>query len=79
MRHFKITYNYMKYILYYCFFIVIILTFSYFNSLQDVEHFTPMIREMYRPYMRNARVLGEGFYNKQKNNVSNLLRKFGIM
>ena len=69
----------MKYLVYYCFFILVIVTFAYFNSLPDVEDFTPGIREVYRPYVRNVRILGEGFYIKQKNNISNLFRKFGIM
>ena len=69
----------MKYLVYYCFFIIVIVTFAYFNSLPDVEDFTPGIREVYRPYVRNVRILGEGFYVKQKNNISNLFRKFGIM
>ena len=69
----------MKYLIYYCFFSIIVLIFAYFNSLQDVENFTPKLREMYRPYVRNARIFGEGIYDKQKNNISNLFRKFGIM
>ena len=69
----------MKYLVYYCFFILVIVTFAYFNSLPDVEDFTPGIREVYRPYVRNVRILGEGFYIKQKNNIFNLFRKFGIM
>jgi len=69
----------MTYLIYYCFYIIVIFTFAYFNTLPDVEDFTPGIREVYRPYVRNARILGEGFYSKQKNNVSNLFRKFGIM
>ena len=69
----------MKYFMYYLFFMAIIIIFAYFNSLQNVEHFTPKIRALYRPYVRNARIIGEGFYNKQKNNISNLFRKFGIM
>ena len=70
----------MKYFLYYCFFaIIIIITFSYFNSLHSVENFTPKIREMYRPYVRNTRVFGENIYNHYKNHVSNLFRKIGLM
>jgi hypothetical protein len=65
--------------MYYLFFIIIVVIFAYFNSLQDVEPFTPKIRELYRPYVRNARIIGEGFYNKQQNNISNLFRKFGII
>lgn len=69
----------MKYIIYYLFFLLITVTFAYFNSLHEVENFTPKIREFYRPYLRNVRVISEGFYNKQKNYVSNLFRKIGIM
>ena len=69
----------MTYLIYYCFYIIVIVAFAYFNTLPDVEDFTPGIREVYRPYVRNARIFGEGFYSKQKNNVSNLFRKFGIM
>jgi hypothetical protein len=69
----------MKYLTHYFFFIVVIVTFAYFNSLHDIEHFTPKIREYYRPYVRRARAFGEGFYTKQKNTISNLFRKFGIM
>jgi hypothetical protein len=69
----------MKYFLYYCLFIVIILIFSYINSLHNVEQFTPKIRELYRPIIRNTRLIGEGFYNKTSSNISNLFRKFGVM
>ena len=69
----------MKYLMYYLFFIIIVFVFAYYNSLHDVENFTPKIREMYRPYVRNARIIGEEFYTKHKNNISNFFRKFGIM
>jgi len=69
----------MKYILYICFLILIIILFSYVNSLHNVENFTPKIRELYRPIVRNTRIVGEGFYNKTSSNISNLFRKFGIM
>jgi len=69
----------MKYFIYYCFFILIIITFAYFNSLPDIENFTPKIREFYRPFVRNTRITAEGFYNKTTSNISNLFRKFGIM
>jgi len=65
--------------MYYLFFIIIILVFAYYNSFNDVENFTPKIREMYRPYIRNIRIISENFYTKHKNNISNLFRKFGIM
>ena len=69
----------MEYSLYYCFLLIVVFTFAYFNSLHDIENFTPKIREMYRPYVRNARHFGEGFYGKHRNNISNLFRKIGIM
>ncbi len=33
------------------------------------ENFTPRIREMYRPYLRHARITSEGFYGNSKNNI----------
>jgi hypothetical protein len=69
----------MKNLIYNCFLFLIIVIFAYINSLHTVESFTPKIKEMYRPYVRNARIIGEGFYNKSNTNISNLFRKFGIM
>ena len=69
----------MKNLLYNCLLILIVIIFSYINSLHTVESFTPKIKEMYRPYVRNARIIGEGFYNRSNSNISNLFRKFGIM
>ena len=69
----------MNYFLYNLFFLFIIITFSYFNSLHNIEKFTPGIRGLYRPAVRNTRIIGEGFYNKTTSNVSNLFRKIGIM
>jgi hypothetical protein len=69
----------MKNLIYNCFLFLIVITFAYINSLHDVEEFTPRIREMYRPHIRNARIFGEDFYNKTKTNVSNFFRKLGIM
>ena len=69
----------MKNLIYNCFLFLIIIIFAYVNSLHTVESFTPKIKEMYRPYVRNARIIGEGFYNKSNSNISNLFRKFGIM
>lgn len=79
----------MKYLLYNCFFLLVVLVFAYVNTMlthisyqpqTDVaEPFTPRIRELYRPYTRNARLLSEGLYNKHTSTLSNLFRKFGIM
>ena len=69
----------MKNLIYNCFLFLIIVIFAYINSLHTVESFTPKIKEIYRPYVRNASIIGEGFYNKSNSNISNLFRKFGIM
>jgi hypothetical protein len=69
----------MKNLIYNCFLFLIVIIFAYINSLHTVESFTPKIKEMYRPYVRNVRIIGEGFYNNSTSNISNLFRKFGIM
>lgn len=69
----------MKHFLYLCFLFLIVVSFAYVNSLHIVEKFTPEIRKIYRPHVRNARIHTEGFYNKTTTHVSNLFRKFGIM
>jgi hypothetical protein len=69
---------YMNYLMY-CFLIIVIIFFSYINSLQIYENFTPNIREFYRPIIRNARLVGEGVYDKSSSNLNNLFRKFGIL
>ena len=63
-------------------FIFIVFLFFYIHSLNNninIEHFTPSINKIYRPIMRNSRIISEGFYNKTTTKISNLLRKFGIM
>jgi hypothetical protein len=69
----------MKYLHYYIFFVVVILLFSYINSMHHPEGFTPAIRQFYRPYVRNARVYSEKMYNKYVNPFTNSLRKRGIL
>jgi hypothetical protein len=69
----------MKYFIYICLYFLIIIIFAYVNSLNDIENFTPNIRELYRPLIRNTRIISEGFYNKTTSNISNIFRKFGIM
>ena len=63
--------------IYFLFFIIFV--FAYINSLYTVEEFTPKIKEMYRPYIRNARIISEGFYTKTTNDIFNIFRKIGIM
>ena len=69
----------MKHLLYISFLLLIVLLFSYYNMTHTVENFTPKIRELYRPIIRNTRIIGEGFYNNSSSNISNLFRKFGLM
>jgi ATP/ADP translocase len=70
----------MKYWIYNFILIIVIFVISYNSSLNIVtEDFTPKIREMYRPVVRNARLGAEGFYNKHSSNISNLFRRFGLM
>jgi hypothetical protein len=45
---------------------------------ESLESFTPGIRQAYRPYVRQTRILSEGFYDKSENHVLKLLRKFDL-
>ena len=62
--------------IYYCIFLsFVILAFSYYNSQKTVEKFTSSIREAYRPYVRNAKTVYNGYYDSAKNNVSGIIKK----
>lgn len=50
----------------------------YYINNRKTENFTPKVREMYRPYLRHARIVSEGFYGNSKNNITHLFRKFGL-
>ena len=75
-------YNFLKY---YFVFSIIIVFFAYINSKKEKEKenekesFTPSMRALYRPHLRNARVITEGLYKRHSSNVSNICRKFGIL
>ena len=70
----------MKYCIYNFIFIIIICAFAYNNLFASItEDFTPKMREIYRPVLRNVRLEAEGFYNKHSSNMSNLFRRFGLM
>jgi len=69
----------MKYILYNLLFFIVVLIFAYINTPTSVEHFTPGIKQLYRPFVRKTRIIGEGFYNNSTSKISNLFRKVGIM
>ena len=70
----------MEYWIYNFILIIIIIAFSLNNNHEPIiEKFTPKIREMYRPLVRNARLGAEGLYNKHSSNMSNLFRRVGLM
>lgn len=72
----------MEYWIYNFILIILIIAVSLNNSINNtpiIEKFTPKIREMYRPLVRNARLGAEGLYNKHSSNMSNLFRRFGLM
>jgi len=63
------------------FIIYYIYTRYYYNNINNSnkkENFTPKIREMYRPYLRHARVVSDDFYGNHKNNINSVFRKFGL-
>jgi hypothetical protein len=62
-------------------FIIYYIYTRYYNikyNCNKKENFTPRIRGMYRPYLRDARILSEGFYGNSQNNITHLFRKFGL-
>jgi hypothetical protein len=60
------------------FIVYYIYTRYYYNNSNKKENFTPKVREMYRPYLRHARIVSEGFYGRNQNNVNSIFRKFGL-
>jgi hypothetical protein len=58
--------------------ILFIIYYIYTRYNSKKENFTPKVREMYRPYVRNARIVSEGFYGRHKNNVNSVFKKFGL-
>ena len=65
-----------------CFFIIfgvsVYLSILILPPKESLESFTPGIRQAYRPYVRQTRILSEGFYDKSENHVLKLFRKFGL-
>jgi predicted PurR-regulated permease PerM len=63
--------------------IFIILYVLYFLMNLDTntnkENFTTRIREMYRPYVRNVRLIHDNYYNKLKTNIQLIFRKIGLI
>lgn len=67
--------QYYNYIL-----LLLIIIFSLHGSLltNNREEFTPYIRSMYKPHMRNARVMYEKFSVDVNNKVGKIFRNFGL-
>ena len=62
-------------------FIIYYIYTRYYNiecNCNTKENFTPRIREMYRPYLREARFASDDFYGNNKNHINHLFRKFGL-
>lgn len=62
-------------------FLLMIIIFScIFSTELYKESFVPkIIKEQYRPIERNIRKTYEGFYSKSSTNISNFLRKIGMI
>jgi len=45
---------------------------------ESLESFTPGIRQAYRPYLRQTRLLSEGFFSDGENHVLKLFRKLNL-
>jgi hypothetical protein len=56
----------------------IYLSILIFTPKDSLESFTPGIRQAYRPYIRQTRILSEGFYDKSENHILKLFRKFDL-
>jgi uncharacterized protein YxeA len=69
----------MKNVWLYILLIFIIILCLYSSNNNNYENFTPYMRKLYRPHIRNARLLSENIYTKYKNNVIILLRKYNIL
>ena len=71
--------NIFKTIILIVFFIIIINLLLHISRIKNKENFTPGIREMYNPYIRNIRLFGENYYKKIKSNSNLFFRKFGLI
>ena len=49
------------------------------KMIKNKEGFTTGFREMYRPYIRNVRLIYDNYYTRVKNNTQLLFRKFGLI
>jgi len=49
------------------------------HNYDSKEGFTTRIREMYRPYFRNIRLIKNNFSSQIKNKFFSFIRKFGLI
>ena len=63
----------------YIFLVIVIIYYLQFNNNNTYENFTPYMGKIYRPYLRNARIITENIYSKYKNNATIFLRKYKIL
>jgi hypothetical protein len=60
------------------FMIALYFIYNYVVNNHVSESFTPGIRKLYRPYVRNARITSEGFYGTHENKVNNFFKRVGL-
>jgi hypothetical protein len=48
------------------------------RSYKNIESFTPRVREMYRPYLRDARIYTQGLISNKRDDFNRLYRQFGL-
>jgi len=76
MNYFKST---VKIILVLFSIIVVLLLLSLLKVNKRNEHFTSGFREMYRPHIRNVRLISDNYYDKLKTNTKLFFRKIGLI
>lgn len=61
--------------------IIVIITVSLYNEYNETqlrkEGFTTYLKQIIRPHVRNVRNNAEGFYTRQRNQLYNIVRRFG--
>jgi len=78
MKKYLITKGSLKIIPIIIFLIALYFIYNYVVNNYISESFTPGIRKLYRPHIRNIRITSEGFYGTHKNKVQNFLKRVGL-
>ena len=58
--------------------ILVVVLFAYIKT-SEVEGFTPKIRQLYRPHIRNIRVKSTEYYAKMRQKIQNFIRRAGLI